>query len=1127
MKNKKYILLIPLFLIFVSLFLFSADYFVKADNSFVYNEWGDILTESGYDIVVVFSNEIDHYPTEMKFHYILNKLRDVPNLNFNFDFYDSQKENVDGYQESKLEYIEKEFRKTPPYDEVILIDDGVMRFASTIPYEAKVFYAGVVNEELADLFFDSVDISGFGEYLGFLETARTAKKLMPKAKDLYVVFDGSDESKFLMQQLSEKAADYLQLGLTVHFLSSLDYSFGNVVEILSSFRDDEIVIYHSFSNKVNDRVLNETNIRNVFSEASAVPVFSVATPSNGLAGGFVVDEEVQAQMVVDVILAYLFDDNFDESLESYVQEQNKYVFDEQVIQKYNLSVDALPFGRELINRSEGEFSSIGSLFLGGVGVVLAALILLFISFQRQRVNSYNRLVAIENLSLNAKKIFENNEDLDSFSEFVDLLRDQLSFLSSYYLTYDLVSNSFEILKESNSGVIDIEQFFKSNRFVSNPDFLRNLDQMKTFVIQNPNTINYSVSSLEDQSVLVQAVMFVPIEVKNDVVHMLMFLSKDRNFYVSLEQMRAFDVMANSISSTLTNKRSSLKQDEMERSISLKSKELNYILMNSSNVIFIFDYVKQTIEMNDKMKDVLGIDRNLDDLKSLAYEDFIHPDDLKYNKQIFQYSKSSESLENNQLTLRLRIKTARFGYRWYQWHVFLFMENGENMRRISLGEDITEQMEREMQMTYLMTHDSLTELHNSTYIKEQLVGIKKDEHAFCAFINVDDFRLVNESYGHNTGDEFLIQFGRRLKFSLSSFSNVTVARVSGDEFAILVIEKENFFDEVVESVKKILSDINLAPIDCFGELISFNLSVGHASYPDLADDPIDIFRFAEMAMFESKEHNQHMLQVFDQKVFEKQMLVREITREAQRALLRDEFVMFYQPLFDVKHPNKVYFESLLRWDHPNKGLLSPNYFLDVVEKSGQIVDISRAMFRKICKYFSVSKKNGFTINSISFNISLNTLRQRDEALFFIDTMKEFEIKPSEIVLEITESLFFETNSDIYANLDRFREIGISIAIDDFGMKYSTLSVLEKVKYDMIKLDRHFTLNLGTKNADLIVDMVNELCKYNGKRCVVEGVEDEEQLETLKKRGFTEFQGYYFSKPLREKDVEKFYSDFFNY
>jgi EAL domain-containing protein (putative c-di-GMP-specific phosphodiesterase class I) len=257
-----------------------------------------------------------------------------------------------------------------------------------------------------------------------------------------------------------------------------------------------------------------------------------------------------------------------------------------------------------------------------------------------------------------------------------------------------------------------------------------------------------------------------------------------------------------------------------------------------------------------------------------------------------------------------------------------------------------------------------------------------------------------------------------------------------------------------------------------------------------------------------------------------MLVREITREVQHGLLRDEFEMFYQPIYDVEHPNKIYFESLMRWQHPDKGLLSPNYFLDVVEKNGQIVDMSRLMFKKICEFIVNSRSNGFTINSVSFNVSVNSLRLRDEAHYYINTMKELGVDSSQIVIEITESLFFESNQEIYANLDLFRENKILIAIDDFGMKYSTLSVLEKVKYDMIKLDRHFTMNLGTKNADLVVNMVNDLCRYNDKRCIVEGVEDEKQLEDLKKRGFTEFQGYYYSMPLRENEVENYYLKSFN-
>ena len=290
---------------------------------------------------------------------------------------------------------------------------------------------------------------------------------------------------------------------------------------------------------------------------------------------------------------------------------------------------------------------------------------------------------------------------------------------------------------------------------------------------------------------------------------------------------------------------------------------------------------------------------------------------------------------------------------------------------------------------------------------------------------------------------------------------------------------------------------------------------------MSDDPRDVYRYAEVAMFESKKKKRSVFQDFNRAFYEKQLLVREIMKDAQQALMNDEFEMFYQPLYCTDDPEKVYVESLLRWKHPTKGLLSPGDFLDVLENKGQIIEVSRVMFEKVCMFIQDQREQGFNIDSVSFNLSVASLQLKDEALYFVDVMKKYEIKPYQILIEITESLFFENDFLVNQNLKVFRANDVLITIDDFGMKYSTLSMLEKVHYDVIKLDQHFTKNLGDMNADLVVNMIIELCDYNHKRCIVEGVEEDWQLEELKKRGFSEFQGYLFSRPVSGNQLKDFY------
>jgi diguanylate cyclase (GGDEF)-like protein/PAS domain S-box-containing protein len=764
------------------------------------------------------------------------------------------------------------------------------------------------------------------------------------------------------------------------------------------------------------------------------------------------------------------------------------------------------------------------LFVNHIKINLSVLILIFLIFliniylQKKTSDAVNKLLVIEKLSLEIKSFFVDFDlELAIFNTLTHLNKELKSEISIYAL-YDPLENSFYGINTSYKKEVLASNFLDDSKITDNEVFQEKVKFKKAFLLEKSKLFEIENTASTKGSIKIQAGLFIPIAV-NDKQYFVVLFSKKKKFSFSKRELSAFDLVGEVIESGIT--RIELEQTEtaLLNSIINKNKELVYINTHSPNIVLTFDRDSRFVEVNQKAREILGIDANR--LDQYYYEDFIHPDDVYFKNEVFAQPEAFEN-ENEPIKVRLRLKTLKYGYRWYEWYVYVFKEEDEILKRISIGKDVTDELEHEKKLEYLLTHDPLTDLYNSVFVKERLKKVSDEDYVFCAYINISNFRQVNDVFGHLVGDEFLIQFGSRLRKRMAILNDVFVARVSGDEFVVLLISSDHMVEGAMMTIRQILTNINSSPIDCFGNLINFNLSVGFASYPNLSDDPRDVYRYAEVAMFESKKKKRSVFQDFNRSFYDKQLLAREIMTDAQNALLNDEFEMFYQPLFNTDSPDKIYVESLVRWRHPTKGLLSPGQFLDVLENNGQIIEVSRVMFEKVCKFIQERRNNGFNIESISFNLSVASLQLKDEALFFVDLMKKHEIEPYQIVIEITESLFFENDYSVNQNLKVFRANDVLITIDDFGMKYSTLSMLEKVHYDVIKLDKHFTKNLGEKNADLVVNMIVELCDYNHKRCIVEGVEEEWQLEELKTRGFSEFQGYYFSKPIPGNQLEEFYN-----
>jgi diguanylate cyclase (GGDEF)-like protein/PAS domain S-box-containing protein len=452
------------------------------------------------------------------------------------------------------------------------------------------------------------------------------------------------------------------------------------------------------------------------------------------------------------------------------------------------------------------------------------------------------------------------------------------------------------------------------------------------------------------------------------------------------------------------------------------------------------------------------------------------------------------------------------------------ENGVAVRIAGSQTDITEGK----------VADTLTELPNRIYFMDKL------ESAFMArgdpgaspfavlFLDLDRFKVVNDSLGHAAGDQLLVGVAQRLRSSvrgqgLSSGSASTVARLGGDEFAILV-EGIRDQDDAAIVAERILKHLGAA-FYLDGRQVFATWSIGVAMSSS-GDTPEDLLRNADTAMYYAKAHGRGRFEVFDQGMRERAVARMEIEADLKKAIAAREFVLHYQPKVSLVDQRITGFEALVRWNHPRRGLLYPSEFIPVAEETGLIVPLGLWILHEACRQMAAWHKSmiGEPALSISINISFKQLAEASLAEDVERILAETKLDPATLKLELTESSIMENAQLAIATLRRFKELNISLEIDDFGTGYSSLSYLRQLPFDTVKIDRSFVKEMGTcDDTSEIISTILQLARSLGMDVVAEGVETKDQLARLTAMGCSSGQGYYFSKPVDAERAQRLIRD----
>ncbi len=441
-------------------------------------------------------------------------------------------------------------------------------------------------------------------------------------------------------------------------------------------------------------------------------------------------------------------------------------------------------------------------------------------------------------------------------------------------------------------------------------------------------------------------------------------------------------------------------------------------------------------------------------------------------------------------------------------------------------DITERVKAERHIEQLATKDPLTGLSNRGMLIEQMhTAIVRAARArtqlAVLFIDLDHFKAVNDTLGHAAGDDLLRECARRLTECVRELDSV--ARLGGDEFVVLLTDIID--TSIVAPIAQRMLDLLTTPYELHGHSAQTSASIGICFYPMDGNDVTTLMKNADIAMYHAKELNRNNFQFYAEEMNQRILQRLQLERELRAAVQNGEFVLHYQPQVVVATGKIRGVESLVRWQHPSRGLLSPAEFISVVEETGLILPLGEWILNEACRTVKAWRKTGVNVPYVVVNVSAAQLG--DGLVTAVrNALIEHEMEPGWLMLEITETMLMAHVEEAIAILRRIRELGIRIAMDDFGTGYSSLSVLQRLPLDMLKIDRSFVVTIdddaGNARAVAIIGAIIAIAKELNLGVVAEGVDSTTQLAFLRTLNCDTYQGYLFSKPVDAAAIERLFA-----
>ncbi len=481
-----------------------------------------------------------------------------------------------------------------------------------------------------------------------------------------------------------------------------------------------------------------------------------------------------------------------------------------------------------------------------------------------------------------------------------------------------------------------------------------------------------------------------------------------------------------------------------------------------------------------------------------------------------YKRLWETLLSGEVYHDVMINRKKNGDLYYEDKLItpIFNEKGEIIHFVSTGRDITERMKNEERLRFMAHHDALTKLPNRILFMDRLehslaLAKRHTRKVAVLFLDLDRFKTINDTLGHDVGDQMLIQLSERLVGSLRESD--TVARLGGDEFAVLLNDIETEQD-ISQLAHKILRGLE-QPIEVGERELFITTSIGISMFPSDGSESVSLLKHADVAMYRAKELGKNNYQFYSVDMGSRALQRLTMENSLRRALERGEFRLLYQPQINIETGKITGAEALLRWQHPDLGMVSPHDFIPILEETGLISSVGYWVFSTACQQIQAWHEMGFQSLTMSVNISGCQFYAKDFIENIASFVREHHVSPDRLELEITESTLMKNEQSTTLALTALTEMGFSIALDDFGTGYSSLSYLRRFNIDVLKVDQVFIRDVVENEDDAaITSAIIAMAQSLRLKVVAEGVETQEQLEFLKEHHCSCVQGYLFHRPL---------------
>ena len=553
--------------------------------------------------------------------------------------------------------------------------------------------------------------------------------------------------------------------------------------------------------------------------------------------------------------------------------------------------------------------------------------------------------------------------------------------------------------------------------------------------------------------------------------------------------------------------------QQDEKLQAQNVQLDAALNNMAQGLAMFDAAQRLIICNDRYANMYGLT----------------PEQVKPGttlRQILEYRIATGQIEGRTADELLESVLSRVPYGGSLGYYTTRLGDGRCIAvavqpmsdggRVTTHQDITEQRRSEAKIAHMTLHDTLTGLPNRALFNERLghalTRVSRGEIVATHLLDLDHFKNVNDTLGHPVGDKLLTMVADRLRTLVRETD--TIARMGGDEFALIQVAIAQPSDATILAERII--EVVSRPYDIDGHQVVIGTSIGIAMGPADGSSPDQLMRNADLALYRSKGQGRGMCRFFEPEMDMQMQTRRVMENDLRKALISGEFELHYQPVVNLNSNEVSGVEALMRWRHPEKGMISPGEFIPLAEENGFIVPLGEWALRSACNAARDWPDN----MRVAVNISPVQFRKPGLVPAVIGALATSGLPAQRLELEITEAVLLEDNDATLAMLHQFRELGVRIAMDDFGTGYSSLSYLQRFPFDKIKIDRSFINGMGEGASSRgIIRAVAALANGLGMTTTAEGVETQQQRDAVKSEGCTEMQGFLFSKPLTDREMKQ--------